>query len=200
MLSLREQKKRLRAGYNHRRCALSRLEWVRMSAAIRVRLEQSRLFQDAEVLLTYVSAKDNEVDTHALIDDALAAGKEVLVPVPAEKSGEIGWSQLHHLGDLVGVRFGLLEPAPDKVDLVQPPLQGLCIVPGIAFTRSGYRLGYGGGYYDRFLADFQGVSIGLAFEIQVTHSLPVEEHDYPVRYVLTESDWYERNKDTEPGL
>ena len=95
MLSLREQKKRLRAGYNHRRCALSRLEWVRMSAAIRVRLEQSRLFQDAEVLLTYVSAKDNEVDTHALIDDALAAGKEVLVPVPrkigGERSGASSW-------------------------------------------------------------------------------------------------------------
>ncbi len=197
MLTLREQKKKLRVEYNRRRCALSRPEWERRSAAICGRLEQSRLFQDAEVLLTYVSAKDNEVDTHALIDLALAAKKRVLVPVPAERVGEMGWSRLQQRDDLVRGRFGLFAPAAGKDDLVLPPEGGLCLVPGIAFTTTGYRLGYGGGYYDRFLAAFRGVSIGLAFEIQLASELPITTLDQPVQHVLTECYWYEKGTPSE---
>jgi len=192
MLTLMGKKKILRAEYNRRRCALSRSEWERRSEIICARLEQSGLFQNTEVLFTYVSAKDNEVDTHGIIDHALASGKEVLIPVTTAQAGEMHWSRLYSRSDLVRVRFGLLEPAAGKEARVLPPEDGLCLVPGIAFTATGTRLGYGGGYYDRFLALFRGISIGLAFEIQMAPELPITALDQPVRYVLTESNWYER--------
>ncbi len=192
MLTLMEHKKKLRAEYNRRRCALSPQEWDRWSTAIRERLEQSPLYRDTGVLAVYVSAKDNEVDTHGIIDHALASGKEVLIPVTTAQAGQMHWSRLYSRSDLVRVRFGLLEPAAGKEACVSPPEDGLCLVPGTAFTATGTRLGYGGGYYDRFLAVFRGISIGLAFEIQIAPELPVTPLDQPVQHVLTESNWYER--------
>ncbi len=191
MPSLEELKKEMRCEYKHRRCVLSQPEWECMSEAIRAGLIQSRLYGEADVLWTYVSAKDNEVDTHAIIDHALAADKRVFIPVTTAAGKDLRWSRLHDLRDLERGHFGLFEPRADRVDWVCPSDEGVCLVPGIVFTRTGFRLGYGGGYYDRFLADFRGISVGLAFEMQIAHHLPLDIHDRPVQYVLTEAGWYQ---------
>jgi len=183
-------KKELRCEYNARRKALSPGEWTRLSGLIRGRLERSALYQDAHTLLVYVSAKDNEVDTHVLIDRAQAAGKSILIPVTGAGKGEMRWALLKSRLDLVRGRFDLLEPPLGKEVFVQPPPDALCLVPGIAFTRNGLRLGYGGGFYDRFLDTFGGMTVGLAFEVQLAPSLPVADCDLPVDSVVTEARWY----------
>lgn len=190
MSDLDALKRELRREYNGRRRALAPGEWARLSSVIRGRVERSDLYQDADTLLVYVSAKDNEVDTHTLIDRACAAGKCVLVPVTGAGRGEMRWALLRSRGELVRGRFNLLEPAPGKEVFVQPPENALCLVPGIAFTRDGLRLGYGGGFYDRFLASFDGPTVGLAFEVQLASTLPVTEGDFPVAHVVTEAAWY----------
>lgn len=189
-----EHKAHIRRTLLERRRALTHEEWVQRSEAICVRVEGNSLFAAARTLLIYVSSKDHEVNTDDLIDHALGEGKTVLIPVTGAGVLELKWSRLCHRNELVPARFGLLEPRPEHLRLVPPPDDALCIVPGIAFTRAGERLGYGGGYYDRFLKSFAGVSLGLAFELQIVPSLPLTETDRPVQHVVTESHWYKASE------
>lgn len=81
--------------------------------------------------------------------------------------------------------LGILEPHPDFSREIQE--FAVCIVPGLAFDTNGHRLGSGKGYYDRFLATYEGLKVGLAYESQISESpLPSEKHDTPVDYVVTE--------------
>ena len=81
--------------------------------------------------------------------------------------------------------FGMAEPASD-LPIIQPSEVQLALVPGLAFDRLGRRLGYGGGYFDRFLRDFTGVSLGVIFQALLLDHLPCEEHDMPVKWIVTE--------------
>lgn len=190
MQSITTQKRQLRSAMNARRKTLTRQEWERMSHAICMRIIDVPCFQEADTILVYVSSKDNEVDTRVIIETACEKGKQVLMPVIGAEKGEMFWVTLTDMNALVPGRFGLLEPAPGKTSIMPVPEKGMCLVPGIAFTHEGWRLGYGGGYYDRFLDGFQGISIGLAFEMQLVSWLPCDEKDRPVEFLATEVGWY----------
>ncbi|MFA7692557.1 MAG: 5-formyltetrahydrofolate cyclo-ligase [Candidatus Hydrogenedentes bacterium] len=190
MTLLREQKRLLRQRYNLRRKAMPHETWQHLSQAIFKALTEAPCFITAPRLLLYLSSKDNEVDTHAILNAALSAGKEVFVPLTQSDPPRLIWSRLRHTDTLHRNTFGILEPAPGTAELVPTPAEGLCVTPGLAFTRNGARLGYGGGYYDRFLEHFRGVSVGLAFELQLAASLPQSPHDQGVNHVLTEKQWY----------
>ena len=168
------------------RRALTLDEVTVRSATILQRARDLSEFANAHTLLCYVSSKDNEVDTIPLIREALARGVVVLVPI-ARQGGVMEWSHLYALEELVPSRFGILEPAPETCRIVSPPQDAVVIVPGIVFTPTGHRVGYGGGYYDRFLATHPGPSIALAFEVQIIDSLNIEPHDTPVDFLITES-------------
>ncbi len=172
------------------RRAVPQAAWTRWSSAIAHRVMTSIWYKEAAALLAYVSARDNEVDTHALIDAALAAGKQVLIPVLCETPGHMRWSLLRDRKELERDRLGLYAPVPECMRPMPPPDKALCIVPGVAFTRDGQRIGYGGGYYDRFLTQFPGTSVGLAFDAMLADRLPVDGHDRAVDYVATESAWF----------
>ncbi len=196
----------IRREYLAARQALPVEEWAARSRAVRERLAGVPEFRDAATVLTYVSSKDNEVDTQGLIESMMAEGVCVLVPV-AGKDRRLTWSRVEALSELGPGRFGILEPLPGFMRPVDPPDDAVVLVPGIAFTRGGCRIGYGGGYFDRFLGDFEGISIGLAFDLQMapqeerrmgtvpspsgTRSLgtvPIfQPHDVPVDIVVTES-------------
>ena len=169
----------------HRR-ALTPDEVMIRSEAILQRLWAVSEFAASHTILCYVSSKDNEVDTIPLIRNAISSGMVVLVPI-ARKNGVMEWSHLHALEELAPSRFGILEPLPEMCRIVTPPPDAVVIVPGIAFTRDGHRIGYGGGYYDRFLATHQGASIALAFDVQIIDTLAIEPHDTPVDFLITES-------------
>ncbi len=187
MTTTHEQKALLRERYLAARQGMSRDAWAQASEAIATRLQQCPLYAQARTVLSYVSARDNEVDTWALIDLVLASGRHVLVPMVVAGDSILRWGRIDSRASLVRGRFGLLEPDPASTEFIAPPADALCLAPGLAFTREGARIGYGGGYYDRFLETFPGPSIGLAFGLQLADTLPTTPHDQPVDYVLTET-------------
>ncbi|TCI46269.1 5-formyltetrahydrofolate cyclo-ligase [Exiguobacterium sp. SH3S2] len=123
---------------------------------------------------------DLEVNTRPLIDTALKAGKSVLVPKVTEQG--LTFHEIRTFSDLEPGVMGILEPTTAETDLDIDA----CIVPGRVFDRSGYRIGWGGGYYDRFLATYRGATIALAYDVQVLDEIPIEPHDIPVELIVTE--------------
>ena len=147
-------------------------------------------YAEAKTVLFYVSAKPNEVDTHSLIREALSRGIRVLVPVTDFDRGELIVSEIESMEELVPARFGLLEPRRDSLRPAHADEADTVIVPGVAFDRSCRRIGFGGGYYDRFLADADLTTIALSYEGQLVERVPTDSKDVPVDMVVTESRLY----------
>jgi 5-formyltetrahydrofolate cyclo-ligase len=127
----------------------------------------------------------DEADTRTLITHAWERGVTVLAPAVA--AGHLlRWSRIESFDLLAPGPYGILEP-PASAPIEMPPPHAVAIVPCVAFDAAGYRLGWGKGYYDRFLDGFDGPSIGLAFDCQEVPELPRESHDQPVDYIVTET-------------
>lgn len=159
------------------RCAS--LSPAQRDAAAAAVARQAMTFK-ANVWFVYVST-GTELATHDLIRALLAAGRTVAVP----RTQAAGMMQAHLIADfaqLKPMRFGLLEP-DDDCPVVEPDL---ALVPCVAVTRAGVRLGRGGGYYDRYLANHPNMtSIALVYDQQVVEALPTQPHDQRVQGVLT---------------
>ena len=135
-------------------------------------------YQDAQTVALYM-AGGFEVSVSGLLGDS---DKTILLP----RCEESGMVFCRYDGTLAPDRFGILSPTT-------PPWQGkvdLMIVPALAFDKSGGRLGRGGGFYDRALADYQGVSVGVIREAFLFDTLPMEEHDRRVGHIVTEKGVY----------
>ncbi|HRK35582.1 MAG TPA: 5-formyltetrahydrofolate cyclo-ligase [Candidatus Hydrogenedentes bacterium] len=183
-----ESKTEIRARLLLQRRALPTEAVTRRSKAIHQHLFGLEVFRAAQSVFSYVSSKDGEVDTLAVIERLLGSGREVHCP-GAGMQRTLEWRKISKIDDLVPGRFSILEP--HSACLVSDTSKGeVVLVPGIAFSARGERIGYGGGYFDRFLTSFRGVSIGLAFDMQMVESIPVEPHDTPVQMLVTESGVY----------
>lgn len=139
--------------------------------------------KNADSVLVYASY-NGEVDTFRLIRKLLETGKPVFTPKCLEH-GEMIFLRINSENDLVKGAYGILEPVGD----IQPVIteKTVCIVPAVSFTANGERLGYGGGFYDRFLSKYPQIcSVGICYEELVSVSLPCDRHDINVNYVLTE--------------
>ncbi len=143
-------------------------------------------YRQADTLLCYCSTP-TEPDTRRLIRHAINGGKQVALPRCTEQKGEMVFYRITSLDDLQTGRYSLLEPDPARCELLSEiPEDALCIVPGLGFDPAGYRIGQGGGYYDRFLSGYTGVSAGLCYEACLLPRLPHEPHDRRVDVLLTE--------------
>ena len=136
-------------------------------------------YQEAKVIATYLSFP-HEFQTQELIEQALRDGKKVLIPKTYPK-GRMDFV-VYDPQQLVKTSFGLLEPQGD-LEVVDASQIDLIHVPGLAFTREGYRIGYGGGYYDRYLKHFTGHTLSTIYPCQIRDFIP-EDHDIPVQEVL----------------
>lgn len=138
-------------------------------------------FEQANVVFCYVSA-GNEVGTHNLINQMLKQKKEVLVPLCTDKTGNMVSVKINSLDDLAEGMYGIYEPIShtpfDKTKI------DVAIVPGVAFDKNGYRIGYGKGYYDKFLADISPFKIGLTHSELFFDSLPHDENDVRTDMVI----------------
>ncbi len=145
-------------------------------------------FQSAKRVFLYVNFR-SEVETSSLIKRCLMEGKEVAVPLVAPKSQLIPYRITDRAKDLAPGAFGIPEPIVDQCERVNPGSLDLIVLPGSAFDARGGRMGYGGGYYDRFLVNAapQAKRIGLAFDLQVVASIPLAPHDQLLDVVVTES-------------
>lgn len=156
------------------------------------RLRSLPAFVQTSTLCTHVGF-NNEVPTIPIIRDALKTGRKVFVPIVVAVDDRLRWSRLRAIEHLAPGRFGVPELAPEHRDIAEPPDDSVTIVPGMAFTKQGARLGRGGGYFDRFLATYAGVSIGLAYNWQIIDTIPEEPHDMRVDYVVTPEEVYVAN-------
>jgi 5-formyltetrahydrofolate cyclo-ligase len=176
-------KKQLRVIYLERRGNLPAAERASRSEAVRGRLESADFFSSARCLFLYAAIR-TEVATSRLADMALQAGRRLGFP-RYQKDGGLLFHQVDRLSDLASGAFGVPEPgAGPEISLAEADV---VLVPGLAFDRRGYRLGYGGGAYDRALKGVRSLKVGLAFDFQVSEEdLPAEDFDVPMDYVVTD--------------
>ena len=180
-------KHKIRKEMKHKIKAYSPLEKSGKSAIIKNKLFNEEEFKKEKVVMFYVSLQD-EVDTLVMIDEALKAGKRIVVPVILKKEKKLIAGEIHNrLEDLESQHFGIYQPRQDRVKEVPLDDIDLVVVPGVAFDRNNIRLGRGHGYYDRFLSGLpkSTKTIGLAFDFQVLEYLPQDPHDVPVSTIIT---------------
>ena len=168
--------------------ALAPAERHRLSALVHTKLWQLPSFATAATMLLYVDFR-SEVETMALIHQCLAAGKTVAVPRVAENHRLIAYQITAPDLELIPGAYGIMEPDPARCPPLSPSAIELVVLPGSVFDEQGGRLGYGGGYYDRFLANEaqQAIRLGIAFELQVVPVLPLLAHDQRLHGLVTES-------------
>ncbi len=185
MKDIRVYKANLRQRYRGYREGLDPVEKDELDRSIFERIIRLRQFHEAPLLLTYVSTPI-EVDTRRLIEYAVAQGKQVAVPRCVPDSRQMEFYRIDSISMLKPGTFGVLEPAPDPERLVTPGPGSLCVVPGLCFDEYGYRLGYGKGYYDRFLSAYAGVAVGICYAKCLRGRLFHGRYDRPVELLVTE--------------
>lgn len=183
--NIKEIKQELRRRYRSYRESLSPDTKAQMDAAIRQRLFHLSAYRHNRVLFIYMS-KPIEVDTRGIIAAALQHGKRVALPRCLPDTREMEFYFIRSLEEVSPGTFGVLEPDPARCKLVTDLSRGFCVVPGIAFDAQGYRLGYGKGYYDRFLSRFGGPTAGICYSACTPWNLPHGYYDRPVDLLLTE--------------
>ena len=159
--------------------AIPRKQKQAIDQALTEGLLQHPFYQEANTIATYLSFP-HEFQTQELIEQALKDGKKVLIPKTYPK-GRMDFV-IYDPQQLVKTSFGLLEPQGD-LEVVDASQIDLIHVPGLAFTTEGYRIGYGGGYYDRYLEYFSGHTLSTIYPCQIQDFIP-ENHDIPVQEVL----------------
>ena len=172
-------KSELRKQVLHEMKALSQKQKQAMDQVLTERFLHHPFYQEAKVIATYLSFP-HEFQTQGLIDQALKDGKKVLIPKTYPK-GRMDFV-VYHPQQLAKTSFGLLEPQGD-LEVVDASQIDLIHVPGLAFTKEGYRIGYGGGYYDRYLENFAGQTMSTIYPCQI-QNFNSEDHDIPVQEVL----------------
>jgi 5-formyltetrahydrofolate cyclo-ligase len=176
-------KSSLRTRARERREALSPEQAERFSSEIHRHLLS--VLDGTDPVLLYAS-KPPEVDTHPLIDRLLASGTRVVVPIIEREHRSLRLSYLADPSVLRESTFSVPEPVGHEIP-ADPREIGVAIVPMIAFDRAGHRLGYGAGYYDRFLSANPHVrTIGVAFSCQEIPSIPADRNDVSMDMVITE--------------
>lgn len=181
-------KAKLRATCRAMRLALTPGESARLSYFACAHVLRSEAWKKARRIALYVAIR-NETDPSVLMQNALTAGKTVFLPVcPQGTEGAMHFCPCAGTDDLRPGRYGILEPVADISNLEHQHLD-IIIVPGLAFTADGLRLGQGGGYYDRMLSAPEycdALSIGLAYDFQILPCLPQEQWDKRMHGVATE--------------
>ncbi len=186
--SLFEQKKAFRIAALSSRDLISEEQRKQKSILITGRLCGMSAVKDACLWFVYVSFR-SEVETRSLIELLLAEGKHVSVPSIDRSTKTMSASLVTSMeSDLVPGSLGILEPAAGRLKPVESSAIDVVIAPGAVFAIDGFRIGYGGGCYDRFLRKCPAVTIGLAFDMQVVGHVPHDERwDAPLDYIVTET-------------
>ncbi len=193
---IRKLKTRLRTQYRSIREQMDPAVREQADESIAVTVRKLWQYRESKQILVYVSTPI-EVDTRRIICRALADGKRVAVPRCIPDTRYMEFYYIQSLDDLQPGTFGVLEPAPDPKNLVTDTNNSMCLIPAFSYDFTGFRLGYGKGYYDRFLANYQGHMIGICYSACIRRYLPHGRFDRPVQLLVTEK--YIRRTGTVKG-
>ncbi|GAB4073445.1 5-formyltetrahydrofolate cyclo-ligase [Barrientosiimonas marina] len=166
--------------------AMPSAERAAIENALTDHLVSSDLWQQSNVIGVTMS-RGIEWCTEPIIRTAWKEGKTVAVPKSYPSDRSLAFFIMHHYNQLETAHYRLLEPIPEQTEKLTKQAIDLLIVPGMVFDRKGYRIGFGGGYYDRFLSDFPNYKLALAANMQLIDELPAESFDRPVDAIITET-------------
>ena len=187
-MTKQEEKQRLRRTMRALERQLSDKYKAASSRSICAHLLAMPEYQAASAVFCFVGT-DHEIDTRPILAHALAAGKRLSVP-RCSAPGIVELRQLRSLEELSPGAYGIPEP-PESAPVMNPDDVDLAILPCLTCSHLGQRLGQGGGYYDRFLSNYRGGTVLLCREKLIREEIPLEPHDYPIPWVLTETGLYE---------
>lgn len=174
----------LRRQFLNKRESLSVDQAKQWSSSICAHILESHFYQSADTILAYMPIR-NEVDIRGILERSLKDKKALFLPKVQGK--EMRFYQVKDLQMLHPGAYGILEPEErNPLDVSK----GLMLVPGVAFSKNGFRIGYGGGFYDRYLCEKnQIVTVGVCYEQQLCSQLTPEVFDQPVDELVTEYGW-----------
>ena len=175
-------KEEIRKKILEKRNNLSTYEIFEKSNKIISKLISLEEFKEAKKILCYVSF-GSEVYTHGFIK-AYSSIKNIAVPVVNKEKNELILSCIRDWKELSTGAYGILEPK--KIKKANPKEIEIAIIPGIAFDKRGYRIGYGEGYFDRLLSKMNAIRIAIAYELQIVNKIPDEKHDMKMDKIITE--------------
>lgn len=187
MKELKQEKDEMRARFRRMRREIDSAEKMRRDSAIVHSAEDLASFRFAEYVLLY-AATAGEVNIDALAESALKKGKKVAFPRCNTEDCTMLFHFVESLDDLAVDSYGIREPSA-TLPIFDPSVHtgsAVCFIPGLVFDRCGYRLGYGKGYYDRYLSDFVGSRIGVVYSDFIADSVPKGRFDTKVDILLTE--------------
>lgn len=144
----------------------------------------TEIYKKANQILIYYS-KEEEINTIDIINRALKENKKVALPRCTNKKGEMQFYYINNLTDLIIGKYNIMEPK-SYCKIIKENINSICLVPGYTFNKLGYRIGYGNAYYDNFLRNYRGQSIGLCYSDFLTLKNFNESHDIAVNYICSE--------------
>lgn len=179
-------KAKLRKEFLQKRSSLDDFSLKQINNKIFQRFINSKIYKDSNNIMIYISF-DTEVNTHIIIDHIISQGKKVIVPITDSENKKLIPSELHSMNELELGFYNILTPKKEFIRVFNPDDIDLIVVPGIVFDKKGYRIGYGGGYYDRFLKNLSSTyKISLCYDFQLIDSVPNEDYDILIDSILTE--------------
>ena len=180
-------KKTLRNEVVAKRDLLTEKDYLEYSQIITDTLYEMDAYKDAKRIMIFISL-GSEINTHPLIKQAIKDGKSVVVPITIPNPKHLKASELWDFSELEVGFHNILSPKEEFIRVVEPGTIDLILVPGAIFAKDGYRIGYGGGYYDRFLGSLEKPvpKIGIGFDLQIMDKVPTADHDIPVDLIITE--------------
>lgn len=148
-------------------------------------------YQSAKMVASFVSFRD-ELEMTLLNQSIRLENKTLVLPYISMEKHEMHFYRITEMSELIKNDYGLYEPNPKRHIMVPNDAIDLFLTPGVAFSLNGYRLGYGGGFYDRLFSKLSKATpkIGIAFDMQVVPELPVDVYDQPITHLITEKKLY----------
>lgn len=191
-INIKEYKKEIRDNMREFRNNLSPEAKAKKDKNILKNILKLSVYKKAKTVLCYMSTQ-KEIDTKELIKKAWKDGKKVALPKCKDSdkkskalSNQLDFYYINSFDELSKQSFGLLEPIEECCEKVTNFDESICIIPGFCFDKYGYRIGYGGGYYDRFLQRYTGAKIGVVYKECMFKKLKYGRYDIPTNFVVND--------------
>ena len=181
-----QSKKEKRSFYRKKRKDISKAQKEMLDKMLFDRVISLKEFRESSVVLAYYPIND-EINTIPIIEYALREGKRVALPISSTIDYTLTFHFISSLKEIKNGAYSIPEPSEDS-EIFNKETKALCIVPGLIFDRTGNRLGYGKGFYDRFLSDFNGITVGLCYSDFLLDKLPIDENDRAVDIVVSDTE------------
>lgn len=185
IINIREQKNLLRAKHKKLRTAYSVELKQKLDNILFEKFTELKEYKECKNLFAFVSMPI-EVNTFPILEKALADGKILALPKCRQDGPIMDFYRVNSLDMLKEGKYSIMEPDEEVCEKIAEYTDALCLVPGLSFDLYGYRLGFGKGYYDRFLQNFIGATVGLCYSKCIEQKLPHGIYDKAVDIIITE--------------